>query len=99
MEFLIRNVKNTWTKKIKSECDLIGFNNNRLNYRCKKCRKICPKSINEAVKDFPTTYRFCKGDLNKFVLLLRKSVYPYEYMDSLMKLHYQIKKLFTANQI
>ena len=27
-------------------------------------------------------YKFCNGDLNKFVLLLRKRVYPYEYMDS-----------------
>ena len=24
-------------KSIKSECEFIGFNNNRLNYRCKKC--------------------------------------------------------------
>ena len=27
-------------------------------------------------------YQFCNGDLNKFVLLLRKGVYLYEYMDS-----------------
>ena len=27
-------------------------------------------------------YQFCNGDLNKFVFLLRKSVYPYEYMDN-----------------
>ena len=27
-------------------------------------------------------YQFCNGDLNKFVLLLRKDVYPYEYMGS-----------------
>ena len=26
-------------KKIKSECDFIGFKNNRLNYKCKECRK------------------------------------------------------------
>ena len=77
--------KYTNKKKIKSECDLIGFSNNRLNYRCKEWRKICPKSINEVVKSFPTTYRFCKGDLNKFVSLLRKSVCPYEYMDSCEK--------------
>ena len=27
-------------------------------------------------------YEFCEGDLEKFVLLLKKCVYPYEYMDS-----------------
>ena len=27
-------------------------------------------------------YQFCNGDLNKFVQLLRKGVYPYEYMNS-----------------
>ena len=27
-------------------------------------------------------YQLCNGDLNKLVLLLRKGVYPYEYMDS-----------------
>ena len=25
-------------------------------------------------------YEFCEGDLDKFVLLLRESIYPYEYM-------------------
>ena len=69
-------------KKIKSECDFIGFKNNRLNYKCKECGKKCTKLINEAFKNFLITYQFCNGDLNKFVLLLRKGVYPYEYMDS-----------------
>ena len=37
--------------------------------------------------------------VNKFILLLRKGVYPYEYMDSrkdLMKSYYMSKKLFTV---
>ena len=34
------------------------------------------------IEKFPNTYQFCNQDLNKFILLLRKGVYPYEYMDS-----------------
>ena len=26
-------------KQMKSVCDFIGFKNNRLNYKCKECRK------------------------------------------------------------
>ena len=40
------------------------------------------KSIKGLIKKFPNIYQFCNGDLNKLVLLLRKEVYPYEYMDS-----------------
>ena len=40
------------------------------------------KTIKDLIKKFPITYNFCKGDINKFVMLLRKGVYPYEYMDS-----------------
>ena len=38
--------------------------------------------INRLIKEFPNVYQFCNGDTSKFVLLLRKAVYPYEYMDS-----------------
>ena len=31
---------------------------------------------------FPNTYKFYNGDINNCVLLLKKDVYPYEYMDS-----------------
>ena len=34
------------------------------------------------LKNFPTLYKFCNGDLNKIFLLLRKGIYPYEYMNS-----------------
>ena len=34
------------------------------------------------IKRFYNTYQLSKNDINKFKLLLRKGIYPYEYMDS-----------------
>ena len=34
------------------------------------------------LSQFQSVYQFCNGDLNKIVLLLRKGVYPYDYMDT-----------------
>ena len=54
---------------------------------CKLCtennrREECKKLIEGLIKKFPSLYQFCNGDLNKFILLLRKSIYPYEDMDN-----------------
>ena len=69
-------------RKIKSECEFVGFKNDRLHYRCRKCKKRCTKSKDRLIKKFPSIYKFCDSDFSKFALLLRKGVYPYEYMDS-----------------
>ena len=69
-------------KKIKSGCKYIGFKNNRLEYKWKECKNESVKSVKELIRKFQITYKFCNGNLSKFILLLRKSVYPYEYMDS-----------------
>ena len=69
-------------KNIKSECDFMRIKDNLLNYKCKKCNKKWLKPVNGLIKKFPNTYQFCKDDFNKFVLLLKKCVYPYEYMNS-----------------
>ena len=34
------------------------------------------------IKRFANIYEFSNGDINKFILLLRRGVYPYKYMDS-----------------
>ena len=34
------------------------------------------------IETSPSVYQFCDGDLNKFVLVLRKGFYPHEYLDS-----------------
>ena len=38
-------------------------------------------SYDALIRKFYNTYQFCNNDLHKFALLLRKGVYPYEYMD------------------
>ena len=69
-------------KKIMLNCEFIGFKNDRLTYRCKECKKSYTKLANESIKNFPTLYKFCNDDLNKVFLLLRKGIYPDEYIDS-----------------
>ena len=59
-------------KKIRLNWEFIRFKNGRLNYKCKECKKSYTKLTNESIKNFPTLYKFCKGDLDKFFLLLRK---------------------------
>ena len=94
LRFTKKNANHTKKKKIMLECSLIGLKNNRLHYKCKECNNESYKSINELTKKFPNVYQFCNGDLNKFVLLLRKGRIAGK---DLMKLHYLIKKSFTVN--
>ena len=55
----------------------------QLIFRCFSCKKNYEKNFNkDLTQRFANTYYFCNGDLNKFILLLRKGVYPYEYIDS-----------------
>ena len=37
--------------------------------------------IKKIKKHFKNTFKFFYNDISKFILLLRKGVYPYEYMD------------------
>ena len=48
------------------------------NNWCEECKKV----IEGLIKKFPSVYQFCKGDFNKFILLLRKGVYPYKDMNN-----------------
>ena len=63
-------------------------------------KKDYKKDYKELIKIFANTYEFCNGDINKFISLQRKGVYPYEYMDSwerLNKTSLSDKKIFTRN--
>ena len=67
----------------KSCGDYMITKDDQLIFRCFECKKKYKKDFNkELIKRFANIYKFCKKDINKSILLLRKGVCSYEYMDS-----------------
>ena len=55
---------------------------NLIKYKCLSYNKIYSDKIYEELKErLKNTLKFSNDDRNKFILLLRKGVYPYKYMD------------------
>ena len=62
--------------------DLKDFKDDLIEYKCLCCNKNYHQTFNGKLKErFLNTYKFSNHDNNKFILLLQKDVYPYEYMD------------------
>ena len=52
-------------------------------FKCFQCKKNYQKDFNkDLINRFANTYEFCNKDINKLILLLRKEIYPYEYIGS-----------------
>ena len=52
-----------------------------IKQKCLSCNKDYSNKIDEELKKrFKNTLKFSNNNNNKFILLLRKGVYPYEYM-------------------
>ena len=55
---------------------------NLIKYKCLSCNKGYSTRLNEELKKkFKNMLKISNSDINKFILLLRKGVYPFEYMD------------------
>ena len=81
---LAEGIHNNKCAHCKSCLDYVrSTKNEKLILKCLNCEQYYKKKINkELIKRFKSTYEFCNNDLNKCILLLRKDVYPYEYMDN-----------------
>ena len=68
-------------EKISVNCKYISNENNVLIYKYKRYNKSY--KLVDALKDkFSNTYPLYNNNINKSILLLRKGVYPYKYMNS-----------------
>ena len=88
--FMATSLSNLLTEGIYNikckDCDCFLENeivkDNLIKYKCLSCNKVYSNKIDEELKkQFRNTLKFSNDGINKFVLLLRKDVYPYEYMD------------------
>ena len=53
-----------------------------IKYKCLSCNKHYSNKFDEELKKkFKNTFKFSNNEINQFILLLRKSVYHFEYMD------------------
>ena len=68
-----------------------SVNDNLIKYKYLSWNENHSNKIDEELrKRFKNTFKFCNNNSNKFILVLRKGVFSYEYMDgweSLMKHH------------
>ena len=75
--------------------------NEKLIFKCIDCDKEYEKEFNnELIGRFANTYKFCDNDLDKFIMLLRKGVCPYEYIDEWVKFNEKLlpgKESFYSN--
>ena len=77
-----------------------NFKDDLIEYNCLCCNKDYQHKFEEKLKErFFNTYKFSNHDNNKFILMLRKGVYPYEYMHDWQKFIETLlpeKKTFTG---
>ena len=73
--------------KIKcKDCDCFleyeSVKDNLIKCKCLSCNKDYSNKIDKKLKrKFKNTFKFSDNDINNFILVLIKGVYPHEYMD------------------
>ena len=78
--------KNLKHVELDNYCDCFleytNFKDDLIVCKCLYCNKNYQHKFDEKLKErFFNTYKFSNHDNSKFILLLQKGVYPYEYME------------------
>ena len=98
---LTDHIHNDKCIKCKSNLCFVIDINEKLIFKYIDCEKEYEKEFNkELLERFANTYKFCKNELNKFIMLLRKGFYPHEYIDGWDKFNEKIipsKDSFYSN--
>ena len=85
-----------WKDKSKPQLK-IKYDKVNIHTRCKTCTKRSKQSIQSLKNNFPSTFCLINGNIDKFILLLKKGVYPYEYMNDWKK--FEEPELPSHNEI
>ena len=75
-ELYVCNCSNKRNQQVK-----IKYDHKYIYSGCKSCTKRSKQSHSSLKNKFPNTYHLANGSIKKFKLLLKKGVYPYEYMN------------------
>ena len=84
------------TESKNCKCEEKSFDNIKMTYgvinnqkivrsRCKKCLWQEDQKLYVLKNKLPNTFKLCRSNVQNFLLLLRKGVYPYEYIDNMSK--------------
>ena len=84
------------TESKNCKCEEKLFDNIKMTYgvinnqkivrsRCKKCLWQEDQKLYVLKNKLPNTFKLCRSNVQNFLLLLRKGVYPYEYIDNMSK--------------
>ena len=107
MNASLSNLVDNLSEINKCNCDSESLKNIKVTYRLinnkkivRTTSKICKSRKDQLffglIKKFPCTFKLCRNNAQKFMLLLKKGVYAYEYMDSIDK--FKEKELPTIDK-
>ena len=66
-----------------NKLDCLRFKDNNMVFKCFQCNSWYKKQFEgDLINKFKNTYELYNKDISKFILVLRKGISPYEYMDS-----------------